>query len=74
MYTIGLMMYIIDHTNSPLKVILIDDLLDHVDTNQLSKLWVWLSATDIQMIFAGVRQCDAVGEDSPWNIVNVERK
>lgn len=74
MYTIGLMMYIIDHTNSPLKVILIDDLLDHVDTNQLSKLWGWLSATDIQMIFAGVRQCDAVGEDSPWNIVNVERK
>lgn len=74
MYTIGLMMYIIDHTNSPLKVILIDDLLDHVDTNQLSKLWGWLSATDIQMIFAGVRQCDAIGEDSPWNIVNVERK
>lgn len=72
MYAIGLMMYIVEHSSSPLKVILVDDLLDHVDDGQLSKLWTWLSATDTQMIFAGVHKCDAAGcEDSNWRCIDV---
>ena len=56
MYTLALMMSLVKVSKSPLKLILIDDLLDHLDDININKLFDALSGIeDIQMIFAGVK-------------------
>lgn len=56
MYTLALMMSLVEVSASPLKLIMIDDLLDHLDDINVNKLFESLTKVkDIQMIFAGVK-------------------
>ena len=61
LYTLALMLSIIHVAKSPLKVIMVDDLFDHLDNINADKLFTSLQQVkDIQMIFAGVKEvnCD----------------
>jgi len=56
MYTLALMLSLTEVSPSPLKLVMVDDLLDHLDDVNLDKLFESLSKIDnIQMIFAGVK-------------------
>lgn len=60
MYTLSLMLSLVKVSKSPLKLILIDDLLDHLDDVNVNKLFYSLrSVDDVQMIFAGVKSLEA---------------
>lgn len=59
LFTVALMMCLISRSNSPLKLILIDDLLDHLDDANAKSLFASLNnVDDIQIILAGVQKCD----------------
>ena len=56
MYTLALMMSLVKVSKSPLKLIMVDDLLDHLDDVNIDKLFnALVNVKDIQMIFAGVK-------------------
>lgn len=55
LYIIALLMTILDSSSCPIKLILIDDLLDHLDVNRFNAIWEGLHKSDIQFIFAGVQ-------------------
>lgn len=58
LYTMALMMCIVDRCNSPLKVVMVDDLLDHLDDNNASKMFTSLAKiASPQFILAGVKEC-----------------
>lgn len=58
LYTLALMMCILDESQSDLKLIMIDDMLDHLDDDNAESLFKMLSdKTDIQFILAGVKSC-----------------
>lgn len=57
LYTLALMLSIIHVAKSPLKVIMVDDLFDHLDNINADKLFTSLQQVkDIQMVFAGVKE------------------
>lgn len=59
MYTLALMLSLVKASKSPLKLVLVDDLLDHLDDININKLFESLAKVDdVQMIFAGVKQLD----------------
>lgn len=65
MYTLAFMMCIVSISKSPLKVIMIDDLLDHLDDANASKLFDALyKIKDIQVILAGVKECKSKCKDA----------
>lgn len=59
LFSISLMIAILNKSTTPVKVILIDDLLDHLDTNRFSNLFDRLTKLskkyNIQFVFAGVQ-------------------
>ena len=56
MYTLSLMMALTSVSASPLKLVMVDDLLDHLDDINVLKLFDSLEKVDdIQMLFAGVK-------------------
>ena len=56
LYTLSMMISLVASSNSPLKIVMIDDLLDHLDDINVTKLFESLQKVkDIQMIFAGVK-------------------
>lgn len=58
LYTISLITALIEASSPKLPIILIDDLLDHVDDNKIQILFDTLYKTkDIQIILAGVQKC-----------------
>lgn len=64
LYTLSLMMCLVATSKCPLKVILIDDLLDHLDNKNVAKLFEALyKIKDIQIILAGVKECTATWKD-----------
>lgn len=58
LYTIAIMSYIVKTSSSSLELVLIDDLLDHLDDSNISNIFKSLqNMSDIQYIFAGVKTC-----------------
>jgi len=56
LYTLSLMISLVDKSNSPLKIVMVDDLMDHLDNVNMIKLFKQLMTIDnVQMIFAGVK-------------------
>ena len=55
LYIIALLVTILNESTCPIKLILIDDLLDHLDVNRFNAMWAGLSKSNIQFIFAGVQ-------------------
>ena len=65
MYTLALMMCIVKNSASDLKLIMIDDLLDHLDDDNISALFNSLyTVDDIQIICAGVKPCTVEMSDN----------
>ena len=59
LYTLALMMCITERSKSALNLILIDDLLDHLDEDNAEKLFKSLSDIhNMQFILAGVKECN----------------
>lgn len=58
LYTLALMMCIVKHAKSSLKLVMIDDMLDHLDDANINVLFESLNNVDnIQLVFAGVKPC-----------------
>jgi len=56
MYTLALMLSLVSKSKSQIKLVMVDDLFDHLDTTNTIKLFEQLkSVSGIQMIFAGVK-------------------
>ena len=58
LYTLALMICIVNNNPSPLKVMLLDDAFDHLDSNAIENTFATLkNVSGIQFIFAGVKAC-----------------
>lgn len=58
LYTLALMMYMVKQFESPLKLLLCDDMFDHLDNQAIENTFIALKQIkDIQFIFAGVKNC-----------------
>lgn len=65
MFTLALMCCIVDSSKSDLKLIMIDDLLDHLDDSNINKVFDALKKIDvIQFILAGVKPCTVDGSEA----------
>lgn len=59
LYTLALMICITNNNTSPLKLLLCDDMFDHLDSNAIESTFAALKNIDnIQFIFAGVKDCE----------------
>lgn len=59
LFTLALIMCILDKSNSKVRTIIIDDILDHLDAANASYLFESLKQMkDIQFILAGVKECE----------------
>lgn len=59
MYTLALMTCLTAESDAALKLVLVDDMFDHLDDTNVEELFKALSQVpDIQMIFAGVRKAE----------------
>lgn len=58
LYTLAMLLCIVDVSDSPLKLVMIDDLLDHLDADRIKDCFKTLySISDIQILLAGVQPC-----------------
>ena len=58
LFTLALIMCILDKSGSEIRTIIVDDILDHLDTDNASYLFNALkSVENIQFILAGVKEC-----------------
>lgn len=61
MYALALMLCIVKKSNAELKLILVDDLFDHLDARNIAALFdVLKEVNDIQLIFAGVPEVTGI--------------
>lgn len=60
MYTIALLTCLVSRSSEGTKLILLDDILDHLDDDSIERAFRGLrSISGVQYIFAGVKPCDA---------------
>lgn len=63
LYNLALMICIVNNSTSPLKVLLCDDMFDHLDQNAIESTFATLkNINGIQFIFAGVKECAAAND------------
>lgn len=63
MYTLALLTCLTDNSNAQLKLIMIDDLFDHLDDENIENVFKGIqSISGIQYIFAGVKSCRAASK------------
>lgn len=63
MYTLALLTCLTDNSNAQLKLIMIDDLFDHLDDENIENVFKGIqSISGIQYIFAGVKSCKAASK------------
>ena len=63
MYTLALLTCLTDTSNAQLKLIMIDDLFDHLDDENIENVFKGIqSISGIQYIFAGVKPCKAASK------------
>lgn len=59
LFLFAMMTCIVEMSTAKIKIILVDDLLDHLDDENAERLFDYISNQDkIQVIFAGVKPCD----------------
>ena len=64
LYTLALTMSLIEMSDASLKLLLVDDLLDHLDQSKIAAAFETLyKCTNIQIILAGVQQCNHLDSD-----------
>lgn len=65
LFTLALMMCIVSRSETDLKLILVDDLFDHLDDKNIDKLFDALEKVkDIQFVLAGVKECNSKNKDN----------
>ena len=65
LYTLSLLLAITENSKSKLKLVMVDDLLDHLDDNRISDVFATLyNCTDIQILLAGVKSCNHENADN----------
>ena len=65
MYTLSLLLAIVENAKSELKLVMIDDLLDHLDDNRIADVFTTLyNCTDTQVLLAGVKPCTHENADN----------
>ena len=65
MYTLSLLLAIVENAKSKLKLVMIDDLLDHLDDNRIADVFTTLyNCTDTQVLLAGVKPCTHENADN----------
>lgn len=58
LYSLALMICIVNSSKSSLKLLLCDDMFDHLDSTSIENTFLALKkVTDMQFIFAGVKEC-----------------
>ena len=58
LFTLALIMCILDKSKSQIRTLIIDDILDHLDSSNANSLFESLKQVkDIQFILAGVKEC-----------------
>lgn len=63
MYTLALLTCLTDTSNAQLKLIMIDDLFDHLDDENIENVFKGIqSISGVQYIFAGVKPCEAASK------------
>lgn len=63
LYALALMICITNNTKSPLKLMLCDDMFDHLDSATIENTFSTLKGiSDIQFIFAGVNNCNSASD------------
>ena len=62
-YVLALSAQLLAYSNSPLKLVMVDDLLDHLDDDRINRVFAAAKSGlgDVQFIFAGVKNVDANG-------------
>ena len=66
-FTLALLIALTECGNGLLKLILIDDIFDHLDDEMIVKCFeIMRNTTGIQFIVAGVKQCKAVENQTIW--------
>lgn len=69
LFVLSMFIGLMEYNKSPLKLILIDDFLDHLDDENFKSIFnVLHDKTDIQFIFAGVKPV----EDSDIHVINID--
>lgn len=64
LYTLALLIAIVQNAKSDLRLLMVDDLLDHLDDNRIEACFKTLySVKDIQIIVAGVKPCTISSAD-----------
>ena len=58
LFTIALMMCLIHKSSTDLKLILADDILDHLDAENAERFFSGVQNSDIQFVMAGVKECN----------------
>lgn len=59
MYTLAMMMCIVHRSSSPLKILIVDDMLDHLDNDRADDVFKSIgNIGDIQVIIAGVKDSE----------------
>lgn len=65
LYTLALIMSLTEMSNAQLKLLLVDDLLDHLDSEKIQACFKTLyNSNEIQIILAGVQECKHPQADS----------
>ena len=65
MYTLSLLLAIVENAKSELKLVMIDDLLDHLDDKRIADVFTTLyNCTDTQVLLAGVKPCTHENADN----------
>lgn len=63
LYALALMICIVNNGKSPLKLLLLDDAFDHLDSNTIENTFITLkNISGIQFIFAGVQSCNSASD------------
>jgi predicted nucleic acid-binding Zn-ribbon protein len=64
LYTLALTMSLVEMSGAKLKLLMVDDLLDHLDQRKIAAVFETLyKCTNIQIILAGVQQCNHLESD-----------
>ena len=65
LYTLALVLSLVEMSDAKLKLLMVDDLLDHLDDTKIEQTFKTLyNCTDVQIILAGVKSCNHPQSDT----------
>lgn len=58
LFALSLLLAIVENSNAPAKLLLVDDILDHLDPERIKDCFMTLYNSTIQTVIAGVQKCE----------------